>query len=165
MREIVKKAADFVVRIPMRGRIGSLNVSVAVAVALFEVARWRDATAAALAARTTVGADAGGGRFRAGFRRTATDGAHVQHRPNLPAGAADGTLALPRSALTTEGCNSNRSCDLAAVELGRWDLSQDRFAGTHEKLVRPGWQQDCSGARKRGRFSQPDVAIMIAVTP
>jgi len=42
VREIVKKSADFIASIPMRGRIDSLNVSVAAAVALFEVARRRD---------------------------------------------------------------------------------------------------------------------------
>lgn len=47
IRGIVRKNADFVVRIPMRGRVGSLNVSVAAAVALFEIARHRAATAAA----------------------------------------------------------------------------------------------------------------------
>jgi len=41
VRELVKKRADFVVAIPMRGRVASLNVSVAAAVALFEVARRR----------------------------------------------------------------------------------------------------------------------------
>jgi 23S rRNA (guanosine2251-2'-O)-methyltransferase len=41
VRELVAKVADFRVRIPMRGRIGSLNVSVATAVALFEIARRR----------------------------------------------------------------------------------------------------------------------------
>jgi 23S rRNA (guanosine2251-2'-O)-methyltransferase len=41
VRELVKKRADFVVAIPMRGRVGSLNVSVAAAVALFEIARRR----------------------------------------------------------------------------------------------------------------------------
>jgi 23S rRNA (guanosine2251-2'-O)-methyltransferase len=44
IREIVKKTADFLVGIPMRGRVQSLNVSVAAAVALFEVARRRAAT-------------------------------------------------------------------------------------------------------------------------
>jgi 23S rRNA (guanosine2251-2'-O)-methyltransferase len=45
VREIVKKGADFVVDIPMHGKVGSLNVSVAAAVALFEIARRRaDAT-------------------------------------------------------------------------------------------------------------------------
>ena len=42
VRELVRKTADFVVSIPMRGRVGSLNVSVATAVALFEVARRRE---------------------------------------------------------------------------------------------------------------------------
>ncbi len=43
VREIVKKTADFMVDIPMRGKVGSLNVSVATAVALFEIARRRSA--------------------------------------------------------------------------------------------------------------------------
>ena len=42
VREIVKSHADFVVSIPMRGRVASLNVSVAAAVALFELARRRE---------------------------------------------------------------------------------------------------------------------------
>jgi 23S rRNA (guanosine2251-2'-O)-methyltransferase len=37
IRQIVRNTADFVVRIPMHGRVGSLNVSVAAAIALFEV--------------------------------------------------------------------------------------------------------------------------------
>jgi len=41
IREIVRKTADFVVRIPMYGRVTSLNVSVAAAIALFEIARRR----------------------------------------------------------------------------------------------------------------------------
>ncbi|MGH7815530.1 MAG: 23S rRNA (guanosine(2251)-2'-O)-methyltransferase RlmB [Candidatus Binataceae bacterium] len=41
VREIVRKKADFLVGIPMRGRVASLNVSVAAAVALFEIARRR----------------------------------------------------------------------------------------------------------------------------
>jgi 23S rRNA (guanosine2251-2'-O)-methyltransferase len=41
VREIVKKNADFIVNIPMRGKVGSLNVSVAAGVALFEIARHR----------------------------------------------------------------------------------------------------------------------------
>jgi hypothetical protein len=86
-----------------------------------------------------------------------------RHRPNLPAGAGDGTLAFRRSPLPIEGCNPNQSCDLAAVEFGGWDPSQDRFGGAHEKLARPGWQQDCAGTRKHWRFSRPDVAIMIAL--
>ena len=44
VREIVKKTADFIVNIPMRGKVGSLNVSVAAAVALFEIARHRTIT-------------------------------------------------------------------------------------------------------------------------
>jgi 23S rRNA (guanosine2251-2'-O)-methyltransferase len=43
VRDIVRKGADFVVDIPMRGKVGSLNVSVAAAVALFEIARRRAA--------------------------------------------------------------------------------------------------------------------------
>jgi len=41
VREIVKKTADFIVDIPMGGKVASLNVSVATAVALFEIARRR----------------------------------------------------------------------------------------------------------------------------
>ncbi len=41
IRPIVRKTADFVVRIPMYGRVGSLNVSVAAAIALFEIAHRR----------------------------------------------------------------------------------------------------------------------------
>jgi len=41
IREIVRRGADFIVGIPMRGKVGSLNVSVAAAVALFEIARRR----------------------------------------------------------------------------------------------------------------------------
>jgi 23S rRNA (guanosine2251-2'-O)-methyltransferase len=41
VREIVRKNSDFVVNIPMRGKVDSLNVSVASAVALFEIARRR----------------------------------------------------------------------------------------------------------------------------
>jgi len=46
VRDIVRKSADFIASIPMRGRIDSLNVSVAAAVALFEVARRRDSVRA-----------------------------------------------------------------------------------------------------------------------
>lgn len=46
VREIVRRAADFVVHIPMRGRVKSLNVSVAAAVAMFEIARRRAGGAA-----------------------------------------------------------------------------------------------------------------------
>jgi len=42
IRPIARKAADFVVSIPMRGKVESLNVSVAAAVALFEVVRRRE---------------------------------------------------------------------------------------------------------------------------
>ncbi len=41
IRPIVRKGADFVVSIPMRGKVESLNVSVAAAVALFEIGRRR----------------------------------------------------------------------------------------------------------------------------
>ncbi|MGH7864019.1 MAG: 23S rRNA (guanosine(2251)-2'-O)-methyltransferase RlmB [Candidatus Binataceae bacterium] len=41
VRPLVRRTSDFVVAIPMRGRVASLNVSVAAAVALFEVARRR----------------------------------------------------------------------------------------------------------------------------
>jgi len=41
IRPIVRKAADFVVSIPMRGKVASLNVAVAAAVALFEIVRRR----------------------------------------------------------------------------------------------------------------------------
>jgi len=41
VRPIVRKTADFVVSIPMRGKVDSLNVSVAAAVALFEIMRKR----------------------------------------------------------------------------------------------------------------------------
>ena len=42
IRPIVRKAADFVVSIPMRGKVASLNVAVAAAVALYEVVRRRE---------------------------------------------------------------------------------------------------------------------------
>jgi 23S rRNA (guanosine2251-2'-O)-methyltransferase len=42
VRAIVKHNADYVVSIPMRGRVASLNVSVAAAVTLFELARRRN---------------------------------------------------------------------------------------------------------------------------
>jgi 23S rRNA (guanosine2251-2'-O)-methyltransferase len=50
VREIVRKNSDFVVRIPMRGKVGSLNVAVAAAVALFEIVRRRAAAAVPAAA-------------------------------------------------------------------------------------------------------------------
>jgi 23S rRNA (guanosine2251-2'-O)-methyltransferase len=43
VRDIVRKSADFIASIPMGGRVASLNVSVAAAVTLFEVARRRTA--------------------------------------------------------------------------------------------------------------------------
>ena len=46
VREIVKKTADFIVDIPMHGKVASLNVSVATAVALFEIGRKRSTTEA-----------------------------------------------------------------------------------------------------------------------
>ena len=45
VRPIVRKNADFVVSIPMRGKVDSLNVSVATAVALFEIGRKRSVSA------------------------------------------------------------------------------------------------------------------------
>lgn len=41
IRELVRKTVDFVVRIPMYGRVSSLNVSVAAGIALFELSRRR----------------------------------------------------------------------------------------------------------------------------
>ncbi|HZP45257.1 MAG TPA: 23S rRNA (guanosine(2251)-2'-O)-methyltransferase RlmB [Candidatus Binataceae bacterium] len=41
IREIVRNSADFVVGIPMAGRVGSLNVAVAAGIAMFEIARHR----------------------------------------------------------------------------------------------------------------------------
>lgn len=41
VREIVKSNADFVIAIPMAGRVGSLNVAVAAGIAMFEIARHR----------------------------------------------------------------------------------------------------------------------------
>ena len=54
VREIVRKNADFIVRIPMYGKVGSLNVSVAAAVALFEIARRRAVAARAPAVGSIV---------------------------------------------------------------------------------------------------------------
>ncbi len=51
VRELVKKRADFVVAIPMRGRVASLNVSVAAAIVLFEIARRRERSASEASAR------------------------------------------------------------------------------------------------------------------
>ncbi len=44
LRRLVKERADFLVRIPMLGRIASLNVSVATAIVLFEINRHRAAS-------------------------------------------------------------------------------------------------------------------------
>jgi len=44
IREIVRKTSDFTVRIPLYGRVASLNVSAAAAIALFEIARRRSAS-------------------------------------------------------------------------------------------------------------------------
>jgi 23S rRNA (guanosine2251-2'-O)-methyltransferase len=41
MRRLTRERCDFVVRIPMAGQVGSLNVSVAAGVALFEACRQR----------------------------------------------------------------------------------------------------------------------------
>ena len=41
MRRLTSETCDFLVRIPMRGSVGSLNVSVATAVCLFEIQRQR----------------------------------------------------------------------------------------------------------------------------
>jgi 23S rRNA (guanosine2251-2'-O)-methyltransferase len=41
VRELIAKTADFRVAIPMRGKVNSLNVAVATAVAMFEIARRR----------------------------------------------------------------------------------------------------------------------------
>ena len=41
MSRIVREACDFLVSIPMKGRIGSLNASAAAAIVLFEAAKWR----------------------------------------------------------------------------------------------------------------------------
>lgn len=46
LSRLISERADALVRIPMRGRVGSLNASVAGAVALFEVARKRGLTGA-----------------------------------------------------------------------------------------------------------------------
>ncbi len=43
VRELIAKTADFRVSVPMRGKVDSLNVSVATAIALFEIARRRGA--------------------------------------------------------------------------------------------------------------------------
>ncbi len=46
LRRLVKERADFVVNIPMAGRVSSLNVAVATAIVLFEINRRRTASGA-----------------------------------------------------------------------------------------------------------------------
>jgi 23S rRNA (guanosine2251-2'-O)-methyltransferase len=46
VHELVRKKCDFLVSIPMLGKVSSLNVSVAAGVVLFEVVRQRRAQAA-----------------------------------------------------------------------------------------------------------------------
>jgi 23S rRNA (guanosine2251-2'-O)-methyltransferase len=41
MRRLVRETCDFLVRLPMRGRVNSLNAAVAGSVVLYEVARQR----------------------------------------------------------------------------------------------------------------------------
>jgi len=41
MRRLVRKACDFLIRLPMRGQVGSLNAAVAGSIALYEVRRQR----------------------------------------------------------------------------------------------------------------------------
>ena len=43
MRRLVRERCDFLIRLPMRGRIGSLNASVAGSIALYEIWRQREA--------------------------------------------------------------------------------------------------------------------------
>jgi 23S rRNA (guanosine2251-2'-O)-methyltransferase len=44
LRRLVRERCDFLVKIPMKGRIGSLNVAVAAGIALFEALRQRNAS-------------------------------------------------------------------------------------------------------------------------
>jgi 23S rRNA (guanosine2251-2'-O)-methyltransferase len=43
LRRLVREKCDFMARIPMRGHVSSLNVSVAAGIVLFEARRQRDA--------------------------------------------------------------------------------------------------------------------------
>ena len=47
LRRLVKERADFLVKIPMSGRVSSLNVAVATGIVLFEIGRHRAAVASA----------------------------------------------------------------------------------------------------------------------
>jgi tRNA(Leu) C34 or U34 (ribose-2'-O)-methylase TrmL len=104
VREIVKKGTDFVMRIPMRGRIGSLNVSVVAALALFEIARRRGVTAATPAAGTTVGADAGGGRTGI------TDAGARPLRPGTATAPDRRDVGPPRRRTADGVCGARREC-------------------------------------------------------
>ena len=53
LSRLVSSTCDGLMRLPMRGRIGSLNASIAGAIALYEIRRQRDATGARSQARTS----------------------------------------------------------------------------------------------------------------
>jgi 23S rRNA (guanosine2251-2'-O)-methyltransferase len=55
LRRLVRERCDWLVSIPMLGRVGSLNVSVATGVALFEAVRQRRARGAISAVRSSTG--------------------------------------------------------------------------------------------------------------
>ena len=59
MRRLVREVCDALVRVPVRGRVSSLNVAAAAAVAMYEVMRQRSGDDAAL--RTS---EEGSGRER-----------------------------------------------------------------------------------------------------
>jgi 23S rRNA (guanosine2251-2'-O)-methyltransferase len=52
LHDLVRRHCDFLVRIPMQGRVASLNVSVAAGIVMFEVARQRRLAATADASRS-----------------------------------------------------------------------------------------------------------------